>query len=196
MFSTLETGRYGYTIEKPFYLPSHTAMLENQQSFLLEQISPEDWEAAPESIKRLVELLLESTPSTESENRSKGLEQQILENALKKESRYRQMIQAQTDLILRSLPDTTITFANNALCQALGQSLEDVIGQQWSCFVPVEDVEELHRKIASLSPTHPIFENINRDYRANNQIGWTQWINLGIFDDQGNLVQRPINYAT
>jgi PAS domain S-box-containing protein len=125
-----------------------------------------------------------------SDRKRRELEQQIVENTLlKSERRYRHLIQAQTDLIMRSLPDTTITFANDALCLALGRSLEEVIGWKWSNFVPPEDLDELNRKITALSPENPTFENINQDYRANNQIGWTQWINLGIFGDRGELVE-------
>jgi len=125
-----------------------------------------------------------------AEQQRRDTERQIVENTLaQREQRYRQVIQAQTDLILRSLPDTTITFANDAVCIALGQPLETVLGMQWHSFVPPEEVETLHQKIAALTPANPIFENINQDYRANNQIGWTQWINLGIFSDRGELIE-------
>lgn len=124
-----------------------------------------------------------------AEQKRRDLEQQIVKNMLStSEYRYRQVVQAQTDLILRSLPDTTITFANDALCFVLGRSIEDVIGMQWSSFIPLEDVETIHNKIAALTPENPCFENINQDYRPNNQIGWTQWINRGIFDE-GQLVE-------
>ncbi|WP_448598676.1 bifunctional diguanylate cyclase/phosphodiesterase [Thermoleptolyngbya sp.] len=125
-----------------------------------------------------------------SDRKRREMERQIVENTLlQSERRYRQVIQAQTDLILRSQPDTRITFANDALCAALGQPLEQVLGRRWSDFVPAEDLDEIYPKIAALTPENPIFENINRDQRANQQVGWTQWINLGIFDEQGNLVE-------
>ncbi|GAB4142167.1 MAG: EAL domain-containing protein [Cyanobacteria bacterium J069] len=125
-----------------------------------------------------------------SDRKRREMERQIVENTLlQNERRYRQVIQAQTDLILRSQPDTSITFANDALCAGLGLPLEQVIGMRWSDFVPPEELDEIHRKIAALTPENPIFENINRDQRANNQVGWTQWVNLGIFDEQGNLVE-------
>ncbi len=126
----------------------------------------------------------------EAEGKRRELERQTVENTLlKSEQRYRQVIQAQTDLILRSLPDTTITFANEALCRALGRTLANVMGMQWCSFVPPNEVSEIHRKIAVLTPDAPIFENINQDYRANNQVGWTQWVNLGIFDDHRQLIE-------
>ncbi|MBW4517604.1 MAG: PAS domain-containing protein [Timaviella obliquedivisa GSE-PSE-MK23-08B] len=192
--------------------------MEKQPS-LPEPISPEDWKHTPESVKRLVESLLASTAVAESksyltqvleatptgiavydstgqlayieaERKRHELKQQIIKNTLlNSEHRYRQLIQSQTDLILRSLPDSTISFANDALCLALGRSLNDVIGLQWSSFIPPEDFDAINRKIAALTPENPIFENTNPDKRANDQIGWTQWINLGIFDDQGKLIE-------
>lgn len=126
----------------------------------------------------------------EAERKRHDLEQQSIKNTLlKSEYRYRQVIQSQTDLILRSLPDSTISFANDALCLALGRSLKDVIGLKWSSFIPPDDFDETSRKIAALTPETPIFENTNPDYRANNQIGWTQWINLGIFNELGELIE-------
>lgn len=125
-----------------------------------------------------------------SDRKRNELEQQILQNTLRKnESHYRQLVQSQKDIILRSLPDTTITFANEALCNNLGQSYQEVLGQKWNQFVPPEDIEVLNRKIAALTPENPTFENINRDYRSNNEIGWTQWLNLGIFDEEGTLIE-------
>lgn len=119
------------------------------------------------------------------EARHRATEQAFRES----EMRYRQVVQTQTDLILRSQPDTTITFANEALCFALGQPLEQVIGLKWSSFVPPEDLDGTEAKIAALTPENPTFQNINRDYRANGEIGWTQWITLGIFDQAENLVE-------
>ncbi|MBD2078702.1 EAL domain-containing protein [Leptolyngbya sp. FACHB-17] len=127
---------------------------------------------------------------SEAERKRRELEQQVVENTLLvSEYRYRQLVQAQTDLILRSLPDTTITFANDALCHALGRTLDQIVGTKWSSFVPQHDLEKLHCKIATLSPNHPIFESINQDVRANDQTGWTQWLDLGIFDQQGQLIE-------
>lgn len=126
----------------------------------------------------------------EALRRQRETEQEIIRNTLlANEHRYRQILQAQTDLILRSLPDTTITFANEALCLALGRPAAQVIGSRWSDFVLPKEVEAIHRKIAALTPAAPCFENLNRDYRANHAIGWTQWINCGIFDEQGKLVE-------
>ncbi|AIE74743.1 Two-component response regulator [Synechocystis sp. PCC 6714] len=102
---------------------------------------------------------------------------------------YQQVVQSQTDFILRSQPDTTITFANDALCQALGLSLSEVIGLRWLDFVEEEDLKGVMEKIASLRPEQSQFINENRDQRAEAVVGYTQWINQGIFDERGNLLE-------
>ena len=105
------------------------------------------------------------------------------------ESNYRQIVEQQSDLILRSLADTTITFANEALCRMLGGHLEDLIGKRWIDFADPDDLQNVLYGLSTLCPAQSSFIAINRDRRANNQIGWTQWINQGIFNAQGELVE-------
>jgi diguanylate cyclase (GGDEF)-like protein/PAS domain S-box-containing protein len=106
------------------------------------------------------------------------------------EIRYRQVVEAQTDFILRSLPDTTITFANDALCEALGLNPNQVIGRKWSELANPEDLERhAFQQLARLTPKNPRCFVENRDVRAGGKIGWTQWLNEGVFDDIGQLVE-------
>ncbi|MFM7573629.1 MAG: PAS domain S-box protein, partial [Snowella sp.] len=102
---------------------------------------------------------------------------------------YRKVVQTQTDFILRSQPDTTILFANPALCKALGTSLEQVIGQKWIDFADPRDLETILQQISQLSPENSSFIAENRDRRANGQIGWTQWINQGLFNEESQLIE-------
>ncbi|MGB3296173.1 MAG: PAS domain S-box protein [Phormidesmis sp.] len=108
----------------------------------------------------------------------------------KSEVRYRKVVEAQTDFILRSLPDTTITFANSSLCQVLGVSPPEMVGRKWSDFADPEDLKKsTFQSLAELCPEQPRFFVENRDRRADGQIGWTQWLNEGIFDGLGQLVE-------
>jgi len=102
---------------------------------------------------------------------------------------YQRVVQSQTDFILRSQPDTTITFANPALCKALGASLDKVIGQKWIDFADPNDLEITLQQLANLTPDNSSFIGENRDQRANGQMGWTQWINQGLFNEEGQLIE-------
>ena len=122
--------------------------------------------------------------------RNEAYRQQAEQALRDSERRYRQVVEAQTDFILRSRPDTTITFANDALCRALGITAEDIIGKRWQDLANPDDLkEDAFKGLAQLTPEQPRFFAENRDQRAEGQIGWTQWLNQGIFDDQGNLVE-------
>lgn len=115
--------------------------------------------------------------------------QQAEQILLQSEIRYRQVVQQQTDFILRSHPDTTITFANEALCFSLGCTLDQVVGQKWIDFADANDLQSTLYKLSVLKPEEPSFLTENRDKRADGKIGWTQWINLGIFNEQRELVE-------
>ena len=105
------------------------------------------------------------------------------------EVRYRQVVEAQTDFILRSLPDTTVTFANSSFCCALGTSLEAVVGAKWSDFTNPEDMQRNASGLATLSLQQPRCLVENQHQLANGQISWIQWLDEGIFDETGQLLE-------
>ncbi len=105
------------------------------------------------------------------------------------EVRYRKVVEAQTDFILRSLPDTTVTFANSSFCRALGTSLTALIGNKWSDFTSSEDTRRNISGLATLSLQQPRFFVENRHRLADGQIRWTQWLDEGIFDESGQLIE-------
>lgn len=116
------------------------------------------------------------------------LEQQILKNYWQAQAnRYYEILQSQSDLVLCSRADTTITFANDAFCQFFSRPASVVIGCPWSEFVLAEDLPPLLEKVAQLRPDAPTFVNENRVYHPQYGLRWTQWMNTAIFDAEGNL---------
>jgi PAS domain S-box-containing protein len=71
----------------------------------------------------------------------------------------------------------------------LGSSREDVIGKKWIDFAASDDLQNIMDSLSILNPEQSSFIGVNRDHRPNNQIGWTQWINQGIFNAQGELIE-------
>ncbi|TAE09531.1 MAG: PAS domain S-box protein, partial [Bacteroidetes bacterium] len=105
------------------------------------------------------------------------------------EQRYRQVVETQSDFVLLSEPDTTIMFANASLAKILGVTTSQMLGLKWVNFANPNDLEDILKKIQILSPTQNNFITENRDKRANGEWGWTQWINQGVFDEAGRLIQ-------
>ncbi|MDX1977815.1 MAG: PAS domain S-box protein [Pseudanabaenaceae cyanobacterium bins.68] len=124
------------------------------------------------------------------ERRQIEIQQQQTELALdESQQRYQQMIEMQSDYILHSLQDTTIIFANHALCNLLGLSLGQVIGKKWIDFIEPSEFEKIIGKIRQLCLDAPTFIFENEDQRAHQTKGWTQWLNRGIFNRYGELVE-------
>ena len=102
---------------------------------------------------------------------------------------YQQIAEAQTDFIVRSLPDTTIIFVNPARCRALGLSLEEIVGKKWIEITNSESSIDTLWQIPQLTLENPTFLAENPYGRADGTIGWTQWLNQGIFNTQRELVE-------
>ncbi len=104
------------------------------------------------------------------------------------EARYLAILEDQTELIKRFKPDYTHTFVNEAFCRYHGLSKEEVIGRPFANRVYPDDQVLVDQVMASLSPDHPVGV-VEHRVIAKGVIRWMQWINRGVYDDQGNLVE-------
>lgn len=110
------------------------------------------------------------------------------EEALRKsERRYRAIVEDQTELVTRFLPDGTITFVNEANCRYFGKSQEDLVGRSFLPVIPEEDRERVQRQIFSLTPENPIVTLEHRVFRPDGQVAWQQWTNRALFDEDGRV---------
>jgi two-component system, NarL family, sensor histidine kinase UhpB len=107
----------------------------------------------------------------------------------KSEEQYRAVVEDQTELICRCLPDGTITFINKAFCRYFGKTRDELIGRSYLPFVSVEDQERLKQHIASLSKEKSVAVIENRVIASGGSIRWQQWTNRALFDEQGRIVE-------
>jgi len=111
-----------------------------------------------------------------------------MEEALRKsERRYRAIVEDQTELVSRFLPDFTVTFVNEALCRYIGKSLEDLVGKSFVPFIPEEDRARVVEQIFSLTLENPIITLEHRIFRPDGQVAWQQWTNRALFDEDGRV---------
>ncbi|MEH1919251.1 PAS domain S-box protein [Nostoc sp.] len=104
------------------------------------------------------------------------------------EARYRTILEDQTELIARGLPDGTFTFVNEAYCRFFGLERDKIIGQHYEPVVFEEDRERVFSLVNSISLENPVISIENRAIACAG-VRWTQWIVRGIFDEQGMLVE-------
>jgi PAS domain S-box-containing protein len=109
--------------------------------------------------------------------------------ASESDARYLAIVDSQSDFVCRSLPDTTLTFANAAFCRYFGTPREHVIGVQWLQFVPNETRDELREALKQATPQHPIFILKHPVQLPDGRTGWHEWTNTAIFDSEQRLVE-------
>lgn len=105
------------------------------------------------------------------------------------DARYRAIVDSQTDFVCRSLPDTTLTFANAAICRYFGMPREQVLGTQWLEFVPEETRAELRQLLSRATPENPTFMLKHPVQLPDGRTGWQEWTNTAIFDAEQRLVE-------
>ncbi len=105
------------------------------------------------------------------------------------EERYRAIVEDQTELVTRFLPDTTVTFANEANCRYFGVTLQEFQNGSFLRFVPEEDWPLVKEALAGLNGDNPIAVVEHRVLNGQGEIRWQQWINRAICDDQGRILE-------
>ncbi|MFL5759662.1 MAG: PAS domain S-box protein [Thermomicrobiales bacterium] len=105
------------------------------------------------------------------------------------ETRYRAVVESQTELVARYLPDLTLTFVNDAYCRFFGRTRDELIG---SCFLELippsthEDVRR-HNELAVSSLLPVTYEH--EMFLVDGSIGYMQWIDRAIRDANGVVIE-------
>ncbi|MBD2073146.1 PAS domain S-box protein [Phormidium sp. FACHB-592] len=105
------------------------------------------------------------------------------------EARYRAIVEDQTEMINRFLPDGTITFVNEAYCRGHGKTHAELIGLNLISLVPESIRESLQAKIAALSHERPVITAVQPFITLEGELRWYQWIDRIICDPQSKVVE-------
>lgn len=98
-------------------------------------------------------------------------------------------IEDQTELITRSLPDTTLIAVNAAYCRAIGKSEAELLGRRFLDLLPPLEQAQIEAALRSLAPDRPVAYTEHRLRLANGEPACFQWSNRGRFDPQGRLYE-------
>ena len=120
----------------------------------------------------------------------KTTEQVEMETALRQsELRYRRVIEDQTDMIVRCLPDGTRTFVNQAYCRYIGKPAAELIGTSFFPLIAEEDQERVRAKYAAFSPENPVLTDQHWAIGPGGEMRWHEWTDRAFFDERGTLVE-------
>lgn len=105
------------------------------------------------------------------------------------EAQYRSLVETQTELICRYLPDGTMSFVNEAYCRHFGKREEELIGHSSSLTVLEEDREKVEKHFTLFSPESPVHSHEFRVMGPDGGIRWLRWTDSALFDAENKLVE-------
>jgi PAS domain S-box-containing protein len=105
------------------------------------------------------------------------------------EERYRAVVESQTELVCRYLPDTTLTFVNEAYCRFFGRQREALIGRRFIELVPESARETVLAHVASLVADPRAHAYDHEVTAADGSVRWQQWVDTAIFAQDGRVAE-------
>ena len=106
-----------------------------------------------------------------SRAKRKGAERELRES----EERYREVVESQTELVCRYLPDTTLTFVNEAYCRFFGQRREALIGRKFLELIPEKDRAAALEHVSSLAMHAQPVAYEHQVLMPDGSIRWQEW---------------------
>jgi len=117
-------------------------------------------------------------------------ERKRIEDALREsEARYRAIIEDQTELVTRYLPNGKVTFLNQASLNYFNLKGKDLIGKTFLPLIPKEDRKKIKQSLSHFTKNNPVVAFEHRVIDGKGRIRWQQWINRAIFDEKGKIVE-------
>jgi PAS domain S-box-containing protein len=99
------------------------------------------------------------------------------------------VVEVQTEMISRFLPDGTHIFANEAYLRFFGKNRSDIIGKRFIPPIPDPDILLVKQHFSSLSRGNPVGTIEHRVILPTGEIRWMQWTDRAIFDNDGSLAE-------
>lgn len=105
------------------------------------------------------------------------------------EARYRAVVEDQTELICRILPDSTITFTNGAWCKLFRRKREDVLGKKLTALIPFEYHDLLFSYLRNDKECKNMKPFVHRVAYPSGEGQWLHWTCRCIADDRGKTIE-------
>jgi len=111
------------------------------------------------------------------------------EELLKSEARFHGIIEDQTELICRYLPDGRLSFVNGAYSRYYGTSQSELIGKHFIPNIPEPDMSMIIKCIDGITRDNPVVQYTHRIIKPSGELRWQHWTQRGIYSADGTLIE-------
>jgi len=105
------------------------------------------------------------------------------------EASYRAIVELQTELVCRSQPDCTLTYANEAYYQYFQLPPDAIPGYNWLYFIPPEEHASIRDYLASLGPEKPTGHHEHQVMTPWGEVRWHAWSDRVLLNEAGQVVE-------
>ncbi|QLA20725.1 CBS domain-containing protein [Desulfolutivibrio sulfoxidireducens] len=105
------------------------------------------------------------------------------------ESRYRSIVEDQTELICRYRPDGRLSFVNEAYARYFGKHRRELLNVNFIPHIPAEDLAMIAERVGRIGPDAPVVAFEHRILMPDASVRWQRWTHRGIFDEAGHVVE-------
>ena len=105
------------------------------------------------------------------------------------ERRYRAVVEDQTELVCRYLPDGELTFVNEAFCRFFDGGVGELMGRSFFSLASEKDRLEFATRLSTLDRRRPIRTREQRFVGPDDDERWLQWTDRALFDSAGSLAE-------
>ncbi|EFI33646.1 multi-sensor signal transduction histidine kinase [Desulfonatronospira thiodismutans ASO3-1] len=114
------------------------------------------------------------------------------ENLRRSEELYRRLAEDMPNLLCTFLPDSTLTYVNQAYCDFFQKNRHELVGQKWLDFLPREQRHAVREHLATIKPENPFVSYEHAVHRPDGSVSWQKWHDRGIFENQELLYIQSI----
>lgn len=103
------------------------------------------------------------------------------------ESRYRGLIEDQSELVSLATPEGRLLYVNHAYARHYSRSPSELVGRSFFDHVPEDSHAEVAEHLRAVCRADRSLEAENRVLLPNGQTRWVSWTNRALRDSQGNV---------
>ncbi|MDW7672257.1 MAG: PAS domain S-box protein, partial [Bacillota bacterium] len=103
------------------------------------------------------------------------------------DQKYESVVEAQTSMICRFKPDTTLLFVNSAYCNAFETTKDKLLGRRFLELVPESEHQRILDWLQGFTPDRTTKDYEHEVILPDGKVRWTFWSDTAFFDENGDI---------